>query len=248
MRQLMSRVLTALLVSIVVSFAAADVTFFIDDVAGFNAATTAASLTLAGTEDFEGSTLPPASVDVVSDPLAPGVANLPWFPAGTRADAGVTVQSNTLGGNPTSLSPRGSGGLATASAGLAGTPTDQVSNSQWADSFDVLFGPDNGEFVRGVGMAPLYFDPAASGSTSIQGSLEIRVYAADQTTLLGTQTINGVDYSTSSFFGVVTTNGDLIGRINIWDFDAADDAQGADDIQVWTSTNVPVEFSSFVID
>ncbi len=223
----------------------AAVVFYVNDQAGFNAAV--ASFTPAGTEDFEGSTLAAASITTLNDPLAPGVANAP-FPSGTTLGPGVTVQSNTLGGSATTLSPRGVGGLATASAGYFGTPTDQVSNNREADSFDLTFAPANGQYVRAVAMAPLYFDSAATSATSNPGTLRVRVYGADQTTLLGEQTIGAVNYSGSSFLGIVTSGGDVIGRINVWDLDAALHFQGADNIAVHTSVVAPVELTSFVAE
>ena len=223
----------------------AAVVFYVNDQAGFNTAT--AAFTLAGTETFEGSNLGPNAIVTFNDPLVPNVANGP-FPSGTLTSAGVSVRSNTLGANPTSLSPRGAFGLTTASAGYFGTPSDQISNNTQADSFDLTFAPSNGQFVRAIGMAPLYFDSSATTPTSHSGSLEIRVYGADQTTLLGTQTITGVNYSGSSFLGVVSSGGDAIGRINIWDLSAASHFQGADDISVRTSVLVPVELMGFEIE
>ncbi|MBK8594073.1 MAG: hypothetical protein IPP07_00360 [Holophagales bacterium] len=223
----------------------AAVVFYVNDQAGFNAAT--ASFNLAGTEDFEGSNLAPAQGSTVDDPLVPGVAN-GVFPSGTLASAGVSVRSNTLGANPTSLSPHGAFGLSTASAGYIGTPSDQISNNYEADSFDLTFAPSNGQYVRGVGMAPLYFGTGATTPTSHSGSLQIRVYAADQTTLLGTQTITGVNFSGSSFLGVVSSGGDVIGRINIWDLDAVNHWQGADNVSVRTTVPLPVELMEFEIE
>lgn len=223
----------------------AAVVFYVNDQAGFNAAT--ASFNLAGTENFEGSNLAPGTGLPLDDPLVPNTANGP-FPSGTQASAGVSVRSNTLGGNPTSLSPHGAFGLSTASAGYAGTPSDQVSNNYQADSFDLTFAPSNGQYVRAVGMVPLYFDSSATTATSHSGGLEIRVYAANQTTLLGTQTINNVNYSGSSFIGVVSSGGDVIGRINIWDLDAVNHWQGADDVSVRTTVPLPVELVEFGIE
>jgi len=240
--------------SLSVSFAAllclaqsssAAIVFYVNDAAGFGTAT--ASFNLAGTESFEGSSLASGSITTLDDPLVPNVANGP-FPSGTLPSAGVSVRSNTLGGNPTSLSPRGASGLATASVGYLGSPSDQVSNNTEADSFDLTFAPSNGQFVRAVGIAPLYFDSSATTSTSHSGSLQIRVYAADQTTLLGTQTITGVDFSGSSFIGVVSSGGDVIGRINIWDLSASSHWQGADDVTVRTTVLLPVELVEFSID
>lgn len=49
----------------------------------------------------------------------------------------------------------------------------QISNNTQADSVDLTFAPANGQFVRAIGMAPLYFDSSATTATSHSGSLEI---------------------------------------------------------------------------
>ena len=108
--------------------------------AAFNAQVTADSLAFLGKEDFESSTLAPNNILAFADPLSPGVPHNP-FPNGTNATMGMTVQSNTLGGNPINPSPAGSTGLATASVGYLGTPSDQVSNNNSNGSFDLIFSP-----------------------------------------------------------------------------------------------------------
>jgi len=220
--------------------ATAGVNFFVNNSVGFNAAVV--SFSLVGTETFEESTLAPNMILTFNDPLSPGVAN-GSFPAGTGTAAGVKVQSNTLGSNPTALSPRGTNGLTTASVGFVGTPTDQISVQDVGDSFDMIFMPSNGQPVRAVRMLPLYFDNAASSSTSNPGTVVIKVYSPTQV-LLGTQTMNSVDYSGSSVLGVVATGTDVIGRINVNDTNNLSFFAGADDIGVYTSLT-PVELMSF---
>jgi hypothetical protein len=219
----------------------AGVTFYVNDTAGFNAA--AVALTLAGTENFESSTQAPNQFQNLNDPLAPGVANPP-FPTGTGTAAGVRVQSNTLAGSPSTTSPRGTIGLTTASVGFLGTPNDQISNQDPNDSFDMLFTPSNGQFVRAVGLHPLFFDNNATTATSNPGTLEIRVYNTSNV-LLGTQTMTNVDYSGTAFLGVVATGTDVIGRINIWDLSTTVFFSGADDVSVYTAVTAPAELVSF---
>ena len=78
----------------------AAVTTFVDDLAGFNAAAAAALRTSICTEDFESSTVAPATLPLPFGPkIEPGVATT-YFPAGTSTVCGITVQSNTLGGSP----------------------------------------------------------------------------------------------------------------------------------------------------
>lgn len=212
--------------------AQAGVVFYVADPTGFAAGRQALSPVYAGTENFESSTLAANTIQQFNDPLTPGVAN-GAFPAGTATAPGVTVQSNTLGGNPTAPAAHGSNGLSTASAGYSGTPTDQVSNNWQADSFDVILAPPLGSALA-VGLTPLYFDSAAATPTSNAGSLTVRVYNGN--TLLGTQVISGINYSQSQpsqFLGMVATDGDVITRINLWDGNVSSHWQGADDIAVY---------------
>ncbi len=82
--------------------AKADIVFYVNDQTGFEAATS--GLTLLGTEDFESSTLGSGQIGRIDDPLAPGIANGP-MPFGTKANLGLTLQSNTLSGNASVTSP-----------------------------------------------------------------------------------------------------------------------------------------------
>ncbi|MCB1041629.1 MAG: hypothetical protein KDC35_01735 [Acidobacteria bacterium] len=214
------------------------VSFFVNDIPGFD--TARGSTVLAGTEDFESSTLGPNMIATLPDPLAPGVANTP-FPTGTNPATGMTVQTNSLGGAP--ASPMPGGFLATASVGLLGTPTDQVSTSTPLDaSFDMIFALPQ---TRAVRFIPLVFDDASSGNP---GTATIRVYDSSNV-LLGTLTDVAVAgfMNPTTVIGVVATGGDDIGRINIFATTAIDNYSGADDIFVYTG-NVPVELLSFEIE
>jgi PEP-CTERM motif len=218
----------------------AQVTFFVNDQAGFNAA--ASAFNFAGTEDWETSILTPNSLTTFDDPLAPGIANGP-FPTGSLTAPGVTAQSNTLAGAATSTSPRGAFGLATASAGFLGTPSDQVSPNQ-NDSFDLLINPAGG-FSGAVGLNPLYFDFSAASSTSNPGSVVVSVYDVNNL-LVGTQAMNNVDFSASSFLGIVSAGGTNIRRINLWgSTNPANSTAGADNIAVFSSA-VPEPGSLFL--
>jgi len=201
-------------------------TFFVNDQVGFNAAV--AGLVFQGREDWESSTLAASSVIAIDDSIAPGVSSSPappTFVTGTNASIGLTVQSNT-NGNPGNTSPRGAGSLAAASPGYLGTPTHQVSTGFQFDSFDLIFGGN-----RAVGFVPLFIDSVNAIPTT--GSITVQVFDTTNT-LIGTQIITGVDYQgASSFLGVVVPSGTSIGRINLFDSDAVDHFQGADDIDVY---------------
>lgn len=208
----------------------AQVTFFVNNQVGFTAATS--GISFAGIEDWEGSTLAANSLFTFNDPLTPGVAN-GTFPTGSVLAAGVTAQSNTLAGAANVVSPRGIGGLATASAGFLGTPSDQVSPNQ-NDSFDLIINPAGG-FSSAVGLDPLYFDFNAASSVSNPGSVVVTVYDVNNL-LVGTQLVNGVDFSGSSFLGIVANAGVNIRRINLWGATSpGNSTAGADNIRVYAA-------------
>jgi len=184
----------------------------------------------------------PNDIALVNDPLAPGVANGP-FPSGTNPATGLTVQSNTLGGSAATPSPRGAGGLVTASAGYLSTPNDQISNNQPGDSFDMIFALPMGAGVRAVSFIPLFFPD--TGFTT--GTITIQVYGP-LNVLLSSTTITGVDYVTaSSFVGIVATGADTIARINLWDGSTISNYQGADNIEVYSDLDPIPEPSTFLL-
>jgi len=213
----------------------AAVVFFPGNAPDFNAAVT--GLPILGTENWEESTLAPNSIATPNDPLSPGVANTN-FPTGTNLAAGVRAQSNTLGGSAATLSPLGAFGLATASAGFAGTPSDQVSPNNFNQSFDLIFNPAAGS-ASAVSLSALYFDSAATSSTSTPGSVVISVYDLSNV-LLGTQTLTNVDYSQTDYIGIQATGASRIGRINLFaSTNSAASTAGADDIVVYGSVPEP---------
>ncbi len=226
------------------SSARAGIIFFINDQAGFNAATVA--LTFEGTEDFESSILPPNSFTQFNDPLLPGLLNsgVPVFLTGTNPATGLTVQANTLGGFPVVPSPGGSNALTTASFPFGGTPTDQVSTSQEAHSLDLLFSLASD--IEAVGLVPLYFD--SSFNPADLGTIEIEVFDSLNTSL-GTDSIEFVDFTLpNSFLGIVANGGDDIGRINLHDGSVVQHFVGADDISVFSAATVVIpEPSSLVL-
>lgn len=202
------------------------------DLGMFNGAV--GGLNFLGSEDFESSTLAPNSATSLDDSLAPGAPNGP-FPLGTNPDTGMTVQSNTLtqaGGTPVTPSPRGVGGLSTASAGFFGTPDDQISASFAGDSLDLIFAPPGAEPILGVGFTPLFFDLVTFG---LLGDLTIRAYDSFNNLLLTTGIFGGDYINEDSFFGIVADGGDNIGRINIAANDFTIATAGVDDVFVYSA-------------
>ena len=203
------------------------VLFFVNDPGGFTAATTGNAFI--GRENWESSTLAPGGSTILNDPLRPGVTN-GVFLTGSNLAAGITAQSNITRINPAVASPRGAGGLIATSLGFLGVSSDQLSPNLFGDSFDLIVDPASG-IVGAVSLSPLYFDSAASSSTSIAGTVIVRIYN-DLDVLLGTQILTGVDFSQSAFLGILTTGGDTLRRIN-FATNNANSTASADDIFVF---------------
>ena len=216
----------ALVVSVCVAGSSwAGVTFFIDDEAGFNAAVS--GFTFEGTEDWESSNLPPNDCDSFPDPLAPGVPNGP-FPNGTNPDMDMTVQSNTLGGNPTVPSPGLD--LGTCSQGFKGTPTDQVSTvSNFGVSYDMIFGLSD---TIAFSLTPLIFDTKSTGDP---GTATVRVYDTSNVLIGIVVDIPVAGFTNpTTFVGIVATDGDRIARVNVFGTSPGDDFTGSDNMDLYT--------------
>ncbi len=234
-RTALAAVATLSILTLVPGPSRAGVMFYVDTQAGFDAATS--GLVLAGMEDWSSSTLPDGQGIHFDDPLEPGVSNGP-FPNGTNPATGMTVQSNTLGGNPTVLSP--GGGLAAASAGFLGTPDDQVSSDYIDTSFDMIFAIAG---TQAVSFTPLVFDQVGTGNA---GTATIRVYDSANALLGSVQDIPVAGFTNpTTIVGVVTTGGDDIGRINVFATSANDRFAGADNIAVYTMGSTPVSGMSW---
>ena len=128
-------------------------TIFVNDEIGFDAQVLAQSLALAGTEDWESSTLPPNTLTVIPDLIQPGVPHM-FLPGGTNPATGMTVQTNTNSSGGNDLSPRLGDSLAISSPPFQGTPTDQLSTAFGVDGLDLLFNPG----VMAVSLTPLFVD------------------------------------------------------------------------------------------
>jgi hypothetical protein len=228
--------------------ASADVVFYSNST-DFGNAVTAASLLSLGIEDFESSLLPDGNIQRVDDALQPGVPSssinpavpaptvVPSvFPTGTSTVTNITVQSNTVGGNPVTQ-PRGNDGLVTASAGFFGTPDDQIGSNFPSDSLDLLFSSTVLEPVLAVSLIPLFFDDFTFDPASL-GTITVRVFDSTNTFLLATDVLN-VDYVNEiGYLGIVATGGMDIGRINLWDGNTVNHTQGVDDIEVFVNSPV----------
>jgi len=221
-----------------ISDARAGVEFFVNDPAGFAAAT--ASLGLLGSEDWSSGS---GDLQTVTDPLLPGVAKGP-FPNGVNPATGMSVQSNTLGAVGTSPSPGGN--LAFAPQGFVGEsgnvqPSDQLSANQNDDGFDMIFG--NGEVAEptAVSLSPMFY--RTSGLENA-GTIAVRVF--DETgTQLGTSSVpNVADVLETSFLGIVATDADRIGRVNLWT--APNAVAGADNIFVYQAPEPSAALASVI--
>ncbi|MCH7840370.1 MAG: PEP-CTERM sorting domain-containing protein [Planctomycetes bacterium] len=170
---------------------------------------------LKGVEDFEESTLDPNSIELLDDPLAPGVPNGP-FPNGLEGVDNMIVQSNMLGMNAPEPNPRGVDGLVTLSAGMFAANSDVVGPNTFADSLDLIFDPDDNH--TGVG-----FDVM-----EILTGNDVRIAIFDKANKL----LAKIDWDAEfekTFFGVWSKV--TIGRINIAAFE--DGGEIVDNVQLW---------------
>lgn len=201
------------------------VVFYVDDPAGFAAAT--ASHVLLGSEDWSSAGDAPQAA--VTDPLEPGVAKGP-FPNGVAAATGMTVQSNSLGNAATTLAPGGN--LFYAPAGFVGVSgaaqvSNQLSSNVNGSSFDMIFADVGDATPAAVSFSPMFYRTSGASNSA---TLSIKVFGTSGIQI-GSTTVPGVaDVSEASFVGVVTTPPDVLGRVNVWA--TLNDVAGADNIDV----------------
>jgi hypothetical protein len=181
---------------------------------------------LVGVEDFESSTLAPGSVVTVDDPLSPGVANGP-FPNGTFAASGLTIQSNSLTGWPTPLSPGGN--LAATSIGYNGATSDQVRTHTIDHTLDLIFAEPG---TYGVSFTPIVYDNALAPQG---GQIQFSVYDKSGTWLGAVTatfgTANGVFAISGCDPGPPTCQD--IGRINMYLNFPGERYVGVDNVKVY---------------
>jgi hypothetical protein len=220
-----------LLAGLIVTTANAGVTFYTTS-SMFNPAVT--SFNLRGTENW--STATGTEIANVSDPLLPGVANGP-LPTGSSVTVGVRAQSNSLGNNPTHPAP--GLGMVYAPAGFVGVsgnlqPTKQVSGNVTNSSFDLIFTNIGQSVPRAASLSPMYYRISSANNSA---TVTVRVYNQANTLLGSTTVANVKDCLEDAYLGIVTTDSDTLGRINIWA--TAKDVPGADNIAVYDAAPIP---------
>lgn len=136
---------------------------------------------------------------------APGVWDPGFWPA---AVDNITFSSNTT--PPGFLTPRGAGGLLYVKADHPDSPLDNngLLTSVAGDSFNLI---NDGSSVTAMALVPFGLDFAGGAPT-----LAVTVYdPAEQ--LIGQTLTSGFEYGQKFFLGLIATDGDLIGRVDIWD-------------------------------
>lgn len=181
-----------------------------------------------GVEDW--SSAGNAPIASVAEPLQPGIAN-GVFPHGTNPATGLTVQSNSHVTSGNSVAP--GAGLFYAPTGFTGLsgnqqPSNQISANATGASFDMLFASVGDATPLALAFTPTYYRLA----TNDFGTITVKVFD-EANGLLGTTTVaNVADALEDAFLGIQATDGDVIGRVNVWG--GATDTAGADDITVYT--------------
>ncbi len=234
------------------SITRADLTF-VSDQTSFQSSVS--GMLFLGTEDFEevdGNALPINSSNGMSmdDPLTQTSTNSP-YPNGINMP--ITVQANTLGGNPTAPSPRGTNGLTVQRQGFRSTgnflyrfTSTAVVASSGGDSIDYIFDP--ADQVKAVSLLPKALDP-------LDIDVTIRVYDTANVLLGSTSVItnsghvleSGVDVSLNPFLGIIS-NTDTIGRINLHGVRPGGSnsvSEGADNISMYSAIPEPGAFGLF---
>jgi hypothetical protein len=197
--------------------ASAQVSFFVNNQAGFNAAVS--GRTAIGTETFEQSTIGPDDAQSANDPLTQGVANT-TFPTGLIQP--LTIQSNLNGANPATTNPRGTDGLAVFGPfPFFGVPTKVVYSNFDVDSTDYIFSI--------TGVSAVGFNPA---NVFAAGTMTVTVFNAANVQI-GQTTVPSNPEQTNHF-GVLTTDGSAIGRINLF---ITGEFEGADNIALFATTS-----------
>ena len=182
-----------------------------------------------GIEDFEQALISPGQGTLLNDPL--NINNLldhfgqPVFDPGDFID-NLTFQANTNGtpgiNDPgvNGLNPRGSTALALFGAGFGGAPNVGLRANFFADSLDILSGPPAGGNHTALGMHVFTFSA---------GSVQVRVFDKNEQQV-GIVLLTGAGIA-GQFLGILATDGETIGRVNIWDLNGF--AEGVYDVQTY---------------
>ncbi|MCH8151082.1 MAG: hypothetical protein IH830_01755 [Planctomycetes bacterium] len=207
--------------------------FFLDP-AAFEAAVSAAGKISKATWNFKPNNLPPASVVAIDDPQNINTHSAdpddPWTDAGgddlwpPELD-NVSFQSND-GPNPQPPGPNPGGvdGLAFATDGFLGLPTNALLANTFVDSFDILSGPPAGDNHTAMALEII---TASSGG----GGIFVTVHDMNE------EPVGKIDIDVASeekaFLGIVMEDGLSIGRVNL--YDPTDGAEGISVITVYLS-------------
>ena len=183
-----------------------------------------------------------AGLSDVIEPLQPGIpAGI--FPHGTNPTTGLSVQSNSHITGGANVAP--GSGLVFAPAGFTGLsgnhqPSNQVSSNAAGASFDLLFAPVGGLTPTAVSLTPMFY---RLGNTD-SATLTVQVFDAANGLLGSTTVPNVVDVLEDAYLGIVTTDADTLGRINVWA--NAVDTTGADNIAVYAAPETPSAASALL--
>jgi hypothetical protein len=215
-------ILAAGCVAFLAGQAFADVYIFLDEGAfiDFNMST---GKVMKALETFD--YVPVNGVEVMDDPLGPGIPNGP-FPLGLQESDNLWIQSNTLGVNAPVPAPAGVGALVAIQGGLFG-PNIPNSNVVGANTFvnstDLLFDPNH----TGVGFDMIAPSAGGGGPGTI---FHISVFDKNNVEIAREQVAWTNEYK--HFFGVWSS--DTISRINVAaDLGGAGVGELLDNIQMW---------------
>ncbi len=193
--------------------------FFFSDQAAFDAALADAGKVLKGSENFPWLALP-NSVIGTPDPVDVNGSQPGWYVPGMLID-NLAFQSNEGGADSSQTTPNAPDGIALLTTGFLGAVADGLVTNTFVKAFDILSGSPGGANHTAMGMT----------TTTFLGGNSVRVDVYDKNNVLIGNLAAHPSGVGGSFLGILTTGGDTIGRVNL--FDAANGAEGIYDIAVY---------------
>ncbi len=231
----MSKTMYAVAILLCAQAAHADVLFFVSQ-AEFQGALEQAGRIKKGIESFPWLALP-GSVTNLGDPLDINSSLPGWVKPGDIID-NLTFQSNLTPFGSNGTNPRGFAGLALFTQGFIGATQDGVVAGHFVDSFDILSGPPDGDNHTAMALQLISFNNSPAGS-----AVTVSVYDKDDDLIGSASDISAPANQGGTFLGILSTGGDTLGRVNIYDVNVGFAAQGIYSIAVY----VPAPGSVFLL-
>lgn len=205
---------------------------FFGNQAQFEAAVKAAGKVLKGKETYPWSA-GAGSVIGVDDSLDVNTSVPGWIQPGILLD-NVTYQSNLDPFGANGPNPRGGTGLALFTTGFIGATSNGLVANHFVDSLDILSGPPAGDNHTALGMQVVSFNNSPGGS-----SITVSVYDKDDNLIGQAPGLSDPANQGGAFCGILSTSGETIGRVNLYDTNPGFDAEGLINLTVYVAGGEP---------